>query len=305
MRLPIRDGHRVVTQSMITTFQRCPLEAVLTYACGQAQEGSEALSRGTRIHAVLEHWLKTRERDIPSDLPEHEQRLLAGYRWHWADQDARTEVVDVEAKVAVPLGVEDVWLEGVLDAVIRRDNTVIVQDHKTHRRIPDWNHRFTNAQAPLYLWLLHEAYGLEVTVFEWDYICTADYPELWLTKSGQLAKQSWASLDYVEAKRQLDALDVHAYPQELDSIMRQRGKCIKRYSRVQLTYTIEQLNAWVARARTTAQIMLAYPDNPCVANTSDTCLGPMCGHKIQANALLAGRAAKMNDTVDPLAYHNK
>ena len=60
MRLPIRDSHRVVTQSMITTFQRCPLEAVLTYVCGQAQEGSEALSRGTRIHAVLEHWLKTR-----------------------------------------------------------------------------------------------------------------------------------------------------------------------------------------------------------------------------------------------------
>ena len=306
MRLPVRDGHPVVTQSMITAFQRCPLEAVLTYACGQAQEGSEALSRGTRIHAVLEHWLKTGDRTyLPQDMTEHERHLLAGYRWHWAEQDSETDVVTVESKISAPIGVEDIWLEGVLDAVVQRGDTVIVQDHKTHKRIPDWDHRLTNAQAPLYLWLLKKAYDLDVNNFEWDYICTADYPQLKLTKSVRLAKQSWGKLDYIEARRQLDNLGVDTHPPELEKLRQLRGLPTERYSRVQLTYTPDRLTAWIARVRTTVQMMLDYPDDPALAGTSDSCLGPMCGHRAQASQVLAGHGCSYGPIVDPLAYHEK
>lgn len=306
MRLPMRDGHPVVTQSMITAFQRCPLEAVLTYACRQPQDGSEALSRGTRIHAVLEHWLKTSDWDyLPQDMPEHERRLLAGYRWHWAEQDSDTEVVTVESKVSAPLGVEDVWLEGVIDAVITRGDTVIVQDHKTHKRIPGWDYRLTNLQAPLYLWLLKESYDLDVDTFEWDYICTADYPALKLTKSGRLAKQSWAKLDYIEALRQLDELGVGTYPPELEKLRQLRGLPSERYCRVPFTYSADRLRAWLERVRTTVCTMLDYPDDPEFAATSDSCLGPMCGHRAQASQLLAGHGCTYGPVVDPLAYHKK
>ena len=139
---------------------------------------------------------------------------------------------------------------------------MVVQDHKTHKRIPSWDYRLTNLQAPLYLWLLKEAYDLDVNTFEWDYICTADYPTLRLTKSGRLAKQSWAKLDYIEARRQLDNLGVDTYPPELEKLRQLRGLPSERYCRVPFTYSADRLSAWIERARTTVQTMLDYPDDP-------------------------------------------
>lgn len=191
----------VTTQSMIMTFRKCPREAYYKYHLRlQPRMPSQPLTRGRWMHALLQahyegkNWedehrrwvskfnkLFDEEKERLGDLPRECSRLMHGYLWHYGDRAYRAywwtvHEVELTVEAALPNGH---LFRGRLDLLVEDDFGLWIVDHKTHKRLPDWDSRMLDEQSPLYIWACWQM-GIPVRGFVWNYICTAgiDEPKL-------------------------------------------------------------------------------------------------------------------------------
>lgn len=187
-------GLPVTTQSMIKTFRSCPREAYYKYWLRlRPKTPSKPLTRGKWVHALLqahyegrdwreEHarWVSRfrklfdEEKEALGDLPNEIPRLLEGYFWHYGDpQYSAYEWTVHEVEFTVEAQMPNGHLfRGRLDLLVEDEFGLWIVDHKTHKRLPDWNYRMLDEQSPLYIWACHQM-GVPVRGFVWNYLCTA------------------------------------------------------------------------------------------------------------------------------------
>jgi hypothetical protein len=186
-------GQPVTTQSMIAAFRRCPREAYYKYQLRlKPKMVRKELTRGKWFHALLEahmggkswkavhkQWtnkfnkLFDEEKEELGDLPNDILRLWRGYLWHYGDpqyDDHEWQVHEVELTLEAELPNGHLF-RCRIDALVQDAFGLWAVDHKSHKRMPDWERRMLDEQSPMYIWACYQN-NIPVQGFIWNYIIT-------------------------------------------------------------------------------------------------------------------------------------
>lgn len=340
------DGTPITTQSMIKAWRMCRREAYYKYALRlHPRVGSRPLERGKWFHSLLEAYYKgepwdiahrqlsskwrklfDEEKEALGDLPTEMSSLMYSYLWHYRD-DEDWEVVAVELTVDAPLPNGHLFRCRV-DMVVRDANGELwAVDHKTHKRLPDWDFRMLDEQSPLYIWALRQA-GYPVRGFIWNYVRTEGIAKPRVLKSGARfyandGESDWPT--YAAAVKQALA----DYPSVFLADPEDRGKVKAELARLkELRYqsdmpqlsphfrrdVLEKSDELIERvlvaAMATSEEMHSYdftnPDT--IGRTVGACKSFMCGFKSLTIAdLLNGDSTLVQQrdyrSGDPLEYY--
>lgn len=137
---------RLLTNSMRSKFNACHRAYRLAYVdLKRPVVTSEALSFGTAMHEMLEHYWKREKFEMPTTGDEFRdvtlRELFDGYIRRWLDEDIENyDTVGAEVYFEAPLmnpetgGMSKTWkLAGKIDAIAREKSTgkVVIIEHKT------------------------------------------------------------------------------------------------------------------------------------------------------------------------------
>lgn len=200
-------GKPITTQSMIKTFRASPREAYYKYVLRlKPKSVSKPLRRGTWLHALIEAYytpgmdyekvheayvsefrkLFDEERMELGDMPTEIMQLFQSYIWHYGDpeyKDYSWTVHDTELKLTAEMPNGHLF-RGVVDAVVEDEFGLWLVDHKTHKRLPDWNFRMMDEQSAMYIWAAREN-DIPVHGFIWNYLTTEAISTPKVLKSGK------------------------------------------------------------------------------------------------------------------------
>lgn len=215
---------------MMKTFRNCPKETFYKYVLRlQPKTLSKPLTRGKWFHDLLEHFLLgedwrlvhkkwcgryskmfDEEKEKLGDLPTELEQLMLSYIWHYKLDE--WEVIDTELLVEAPLPNGHLF-RGKVDLLIRDGyGDLWAGDHKTHKRLPDWDFRMLDEQSTLYTWALRKN-RVPVKGFFWNYITTEaiSVPQLvkkgdrFYRRAGSLGRTDYPTL--VRTLRDIGALE--------------------------------------------------------------------------------------------------
>lgn len=206
------DKSLVFSQSKVKSWRRCPKSYDYKYNQGLTKRtGPATLTRGVTFHEMLDasvmgkDWrepleeyrkfyegLWTEEREDYSS-PEDLENLYHRYKKHWKDEDLDYRGI---SEVVVEAECEGVKFKGIIDKLPQdSQGRIWVEDHKTHKIIPDADTRFSDIQTVLYFWALRENTE-RVDGILWDYIRTKPPAIPEKLKSGELSKRANIDTDY-------------------------------------------------------------------------------------------------------------
>jgi PD-(D/E)XK nuclease superfamily len=211
------DGIPVTTQSMISCFRRCPRDAYYKYKLRlKPKRVRKELTRGKWFHAMLEAHLQGQdwrvihrqwtnkfnklfdeEKEELGDLPNEILRLWKGYLWHYGDpqyEDYEWTVHEVERTLEAELPNGHIFRCRV-DAIVENDFGLWAVDHKSHKRMPDWEKRMLDEQSPLYIWCCWQN-DIPVEGFVWNYIVTTGISVPKVVKNGSRFYSRVGDSDY-------------------------------------------------------------------------------------------------------------
>lgn len=114
--------------SALHCYEGCPRQYKAKYIKRMKDKPGPAAQRGLEIHMKAERYLDGQIRGLPREL----ENLAKHYR------QLKKQKPLVELKMAVdkdwsPVSWTSGWCRGVVDAIVRQDDTMIVIDHKTGR----------------------------------------------------------------------------------------------------------------------------------------------------------------------------
>lgn len=193
------DGTPITTQSMIKTFRNCPREAFYKYHLRlKPKTRSVPLTRGKWIHAILEHYYRAleeeaghpaaldaayrehkawcsrygklfdEEKEELGDLPREIWALIQSYFWYYKASEWKIHNTELTLEAKLPNGH---LFRGRVDLIIEDQFGIWIVDHKSHKKLPDWQFRMLDEQSPLYVWAANEM-GIPARGFIWNYLCT-------------------------------------------------------------------------------------------------------------------------------------
>lgn len=193
------------SQSKIKTWRRCQKSYDYKYLQGLVRKASPvALLRGTTLHAMLEAQIKGTDWKVPLEdyrkvytnlwteeaedypSPEELESILVRYNRHWAndglDYGGRAEIEIMAER-------DGMLFKGIIDALPDdQHGRRWLDDHKTHKVLPDEHTRFSDIQTVLYYWA-HRENGEPVDGILWDYIRTKPPTPPEVLKAGGLSRR--------------------------------------------------------------------------------------------------------------------
>lgn len=193
------------SQSKVKTWRRCQKSYDYKYEQGlQRKTSPVALLRGTTLHAMLEAQIKGTDwrkplaayKEVYDTLwgeeaegypsPEELESTIVRYNNHW-EKDG----LDYAGRAEIELLAEykGMKFKGIIDALPDdQHGRRWLDDHKTHKILPDEHTRFSDIQTVLYYWGMREN-GEHVDGILWDYLRTKPPTAPELLKNGQLSKR--------------------------------------------------------------------------------------------------------------------
>lgn len=116
--------------SRFGTYEQCPFKAKLLYIEKLKEPSSQALEKGTAVHAELERFLKLADERLPQSALKLEEHAVA--------IKARKPYVELEVcfnKDWQPVDwfAKDAWVRIKIDFLIKEDNYCLIGDWKTGR----------------------------------------------------------------------------------------------------------------------------------------------------------------------------
>lgn len=200
-------GRPITTQSMIKTFRASPREAYYKYVLRlKPKSVAKPLRRGTWLHALIEAYytpgmdyekvheayvsefrkLFDEERMELGDMPTEIMQLFKSYMWHYGDPNYKGydwTVHETEVKITAEMPNGHLF-RGVVDAIVEDEFGLWLVDHKTHKRLPDWNFRMMDEQSAMYIWAARQN-DIPVHGFIWNYLTTEAISTPKVLKSGK------------------------------------------------------------------------------------------------------------------------
>jgi RecB family exonuclease len=337
------DGAPVTTNSMIKSFRRCPKQAQYKYAerLKPRMETSAPLKRGVWMHELLEAYYKgedwkaihthntaryanlfDEEKEKLGDLPRECMTLMRSYLWHYgANADDpyhgwKIHEVELTLEAALPNGHV---LRGRMDLLIEDEYGLWIEDHKTHKVLPDFNSRLLDSQSAIYLWLAWKN-KIPVQGFIWNYLRTKPPAKPTLLKDGSRLSKVAVETDYptyYRALKEYGLLGDERYAGKLQALKEQRwehGKIQSSpfFQRHVLEKHPDMVKRVVREAMNTSERMHGYDfsDHNRVERVPDRSCRWMCSYNQLCEVeLFDGNAASIRrqqfKVGDPLDYYGE
>ncbi len=193
------------SQSKVKTWRNCQKSYDYKYLQGlQRRTNPVALLRGTTLHAMLEAQIRGTDwrapledyRKVYSTLwgeeadgyptPEELESIIIRYNKHW-EKDGLD--YGGRAEITVEAAFQGMKFKGIIDALPDdQHGRRWLDDHKTHKILPDEHTRFSDIQTVLYYWAMREN-GTPVDGILWDYLRTKPPTAPEVLKNGSLSKR--------------------------------------------------------------------------------------------------------------------
>lgn len=270
-----------ISQSKAKTWRRCHFEFHCKYVLNlEKKMKAVPLVTGTVIHSILEamalgkDWAPVIE-DYAKDYnklfaeeqdkyksPEDLDTIMRGYEKYWKDEPLRFIKINgkrAEHEFEIKLcscDAGDIMFEGKVDAYIKdKLKRRWIVEHKSFKKLPEEDVRFTDVQSTAYSWVWEEL-GYPVDGVLWDYIRSKPpvIPET--LKSGGLTQRANIDSTYdTYYKTILDnGLDPEDYIKILENL---RGKEGKFYRRIWMPSPKPIIKTIISELRETA-LEIAY-----------------------------------------------
>lgn len=228
MPMYVDEGKSIITNSMLSTFLRCPKQTEYKYYHRLKPKllGSP-LKRGKWVHDLLEEdakggdWLALHkkysrqfeemfdeEKDYYGDMPTEILRIMKSYFWHYKHDPWKYHEAELELEMTLPNGQV---LRGKIDALIENQFGLWLVDHKTHKTLPGLQYRILDTQSPRYL-LLAKANKIPVMGFIWNYVRWKAPTVPVLLKDGSRISKRAVDTDYPTLRKALKRYELDPAP---------------------------------------------------------------------------------------------
>lgn len=210
----------ISTHSMLTTFKRCPRQAMYKYHdMIRPKTISRPLKTGSWFHQLLEvhlrggDWKAEHQRIIDGYFEEEidqisdaVHRLMRGYLWHY-----QLEPKYGFKTIAVEETLETDWPDGSLyrckvDWIVEWQGEIWFVDHKLRTTLPNHLTRLRDSQSLLYMWCGRKN-KIPVKGFIWNYGRMRPPVIPQILKDGSLSKRKILT-DYPTLRRTLQDNDI-------------------------------------------------------------------------------------------------
>jgi len=179
-------GKIIITNSMMKTFRRCPMQAEFKYVDRLKPKLLGApLKRGTWVHALIEEYhnggdwralhqkfstqfaqMFDEEKEFYGDMPTEILLIMESYMWHYANDPWIIHETEFTIETEFPDGT---IFRGKVDALAENQFGLWLVDHKTHKSLPNHDYRLLDTQSALYIWAALRS-KIPVQGFIWNYI---------------------------------------------------------------------------------------------------------------------------------------
>ena len=230
----VEDGRAIATNSMLSSFIRCPKQAEYKYVMRlKPKMLGKPLSRGKWVHELLEvhgnggDWkehhrklsakfedLFDEEKDFYGDMPREIARVMMSYFWHYKNDPWKVLESELTLECELPDGT---LFRCRIDWLIENQWGIWLVDHKTHKTLPDLTYRMLDTQSPRYVYAAL-ANDIPVKGFIWNYIRWKAPSVPKLLQDGSRLSRAKTETDYptfVKALRRYE-LDPEDYRPQLD-----------------------------------------------------------------------------------------
>lgn len=239
----------ISTHSMLTTFKRCPRQAMYAYVDElKPIKGIRPLKMGEWFHTLLEthykgdNWREKHEElihtqeekfftDELKNVPDNCYRIMESYLWHYQlERKYGWTVKEVELKL------ETTWPDGYpywckLDLLVEINGELWIVDHKLRTSLPGQIQRLLDSQNLLYMWAAHKN-GLKIAGFIWNYVRMRPPTIPQPLKNGELSKRKIIT-DFVTLKGAIQ--DHHITPSLYATELRELKSLFWRPNKPQLS----------------------------------------------------------------------
>lgn len=212
------------------------------------------------------------------DLREHLEIIMNGYFQRY--QDDELTYVHTELELEYPIFPGRAVLTAKVDGIVRRpDGSYWIMEHKSHKKFPSEEFRFTATQAMFYFWLLKKLGYPKISGIIWDYVRTVPPAQLEPLKKGGLSKaqKTLSGTDYDTYYDAIEkyGLDPDDYAEQLDML---EADDERFYRRVWLPLNWKMVNNCMRDFKETILEMLYTVGVAKARNLSEfNCRG--CGYK--------------------------
>jgi hypothetical protein len=323
----------VSTHSMLTTFRRCPRQAMYKFHDEiRPKKVQRPLKMGAWFHELLEYYYKgldwraqhevIRNREENQffdeelgDVPNAVLRLMKSYLWHYQlEAKYGFKVLEVEKLYQTE------WPDGTLyqcmvDLLVEWQGGLWLWDHKLRSQLPNHMQRLLDSQSLLYLWCARRN-GIRVKGFIWNYIRMKPPGIPKVLKDGTLSKRK-IETDYPHfSKAVRDAnIDPEMYAETLRRLKSlywrpNKVQMSPFFQRVEMEKDDDTIKRMALEMYHTKKRMARYnfDQRDSVERTIDRSCGFMCGYnKICSTELFGGNADQVRRLdyieADPLDYY--
>jgi len=206
------SGKRISTNSMMSTFRRCPKQAEFKYHLRlKPKLLGTPLKRGKWIHELLEYYhsgqdwralhtklsakfdeLMDEEKEYYGDMPTEILLIMESYIWHYKLDTWIVHEVEITLETEFPDGT---IFRGKADALIENQFGLWLVDHKSHKSLPNFDYRLLDTQSALYTWAAKRS-GIPVNGFIWNYLRWKPASVPTLIKDGSRLSKVLGDTDY-------------------------------------------------------------------------------------------------------------
>lgn len=264
----------IITQSMLKAWRFCHANFDFKYNQKLKPKVEKIqLKRGTILHEMLDaranqedpfrklevyekkhRQILREEAEYYGDLIGDCRRIFENYLRTYEDEELT--YMSSEVKMGHPIAGQHIVYEGTLDKIVRdKKGNLWLMDHKTHKKIPDADHRFADLQLVMYAWLYNSVKQVPLTGIIWDYIRAKPPAIPEQLKNGQLSQRSNIDTDYETYLAEIGRLNLN--PKDYTEILSQlKQKKNTFFDRVILPIaSISRMESIVEDARKDAQVI--------------------------------------------------
>lgn len=210
-----------VSQSKVNTWRRCRYAYHLKYNEKlEPKKKARPLTFGTLIHKMVEADVEGKnplrvlaqeakineklfdaEREMYGNIVEDVKYIMTAYFDYWEKQPNPIQYLPVKKKWAEhEFEVEidkDIIAKGKIDAFAKYRKLKALVEHKSHKNIPNEEHRWRNLQSVFYIRIADKLGWVKCEGTIWDYIRSRPPTRPEILKSGKLSERSLDSLPQV------------------------------------------------------------------------------------------------------------
>lgn len=161
-------------------------------------EGRDAFKKLEQLAKTNERLFKE-EREMYGEIVADTTYIMDAYFEYWRKDPIKFMKIDgkkTEQLIVTEL-VDGILFKGKMDGAAEYKKLKLLVEHKSHKNIPNDDHRWRNVQSNIYIPMIERAFGVRLEGTLWDYVRSKPPTRPQILKDGSLSSRALDSLPQV------------------------------------------------------------------------------------------------------------